>query len=71
MSDKIYAKGFYANAPRQNAPDYVKGSISIKVEDAINFLKENQNEKGYVNLDLLTSREEGKFSLLLNKYKPK
>ena len=51
MEEK-FIKGLFLNR-RENAPDFVKGNVSIKVEDFINWLTENQNEKGYVNIDLL------------------
>jgi len=69
-NEKIYAKGFYGKQPRSGAPDFVKGTISIKVTDAVEWLKENENEKGYVNLDILEAKE-SKLNLVLNNYKPK
>jgi hypothetical protein len=70
MSEKKFARGFFGNQKRQGAPSFVLGSISIKVEDAIQWLKENVNEKGYVNLDVNEGRD-GKLSIFLNEFKPK
>jgi hypothetical protein len=70
MSEKKYAKGFYGNQKRQNAPAFVLGSVSIKVEDAIQWLQENKNDKGYCNLDINEGRD-GKLSIFLNEFKPK
>jgi hypothetical protein len=70
MSEKKYAKGFYGTQKRQNAPAFVLGSVSIKVEDAIAWLNENKNEKGYCNLDINEGRD-GKLSIFLNEFKPK
>lgn len=67
MTDKIFAKGFYGNKPRAAAPSFIKGSISIKTADAIEFLKEHTNEKGYVNLDILEGKE-NKLNIVLNTY---
>lgn len=68
MSDQIKT-GFFANKPHQNAPSFVKGSINVKVEDAIAFLQQSQNSKGYVNFDLKESKE-GKLYLAHNNYEP-
>lgn len=70
MADKKLAKGFYGKQPRQGAPTFVKGSISIKIDDALTWLKENANDKGYVNLDILEGKE-GKLTICLNEYQPK
>ncbi len=70
MDEKIFAQGIYFNKPRDGAPDFVKGRIDIKSDDAIAFLTEHTNEKGYVNLDLKESRA-GKLYLELNTFKPK
>lgn len=51
--DKIYANGIYFNEKRENAPDFVLGSISIDIEKFdINSLKEYANWK-YVKLNVL------------------
>lgn len=68
MADKILPKGIYFNSPRDGAPEFVKGSISIKVADAITFLQDNQNGGGYVNIDVLTAKETGKPYCVLNTY---
>ena len=60
-------KGFFLKPAREGAPDWVKGQIGIKVEDAIAYLKENVNDRGYVNLDLKESKG-GKLYLDLNTY---
>ena len=41
------ATGFFFDKPRENAPEFVKGKLSIKVEDAIKLLQGHKNEKGY------------------------
>jgi hypothetical protein len=69
MAEKKFAKGFYGKTKRQGAPAFVLGSLSIKVDDAIQWLQENKNDKGYVNLDINEGRDE-KLSIFLNEYKP-
>lgn len=50
MSD--FPEGIFFNKPHEKAPDFVKGTIDIKVEQAVQWLKENANDSGYVKLDL-------------------
>jgi len=65
---KEYPKGLYYNAPRENAPDFVLGSISIKKQDFLQWLDQKEpNEKGYVNLDVLNGKE-GKPYVTVNDY---
>jgi hypothetical protein len=70
MADKKFATGIYADAPHPNAPEFVKARLSIKVQDAIAFLKEHEKQSGYVDLDVKESRE-GKWYVELNEYQPK
>lgn len=51
-----------------NAPDYVIGQVSFKVEDAIKFLNTHA-KNGWVNVDIKRSKS-GKEYLSLNTYKP-
>lgn len=69
MADKIFADGFIVKHPHANAPSFVKGSISVKVSEAIAFLTKHQ-ERDWVNLDLLESRDRSKLYLSLNTFKP-
>ena len=64
------AKGLYFDRPREGAPEFVKGRMSIKVDEAIVMLKEKKNDKGYVNLDLLMSKAKNKFYFTVDDWKP-
>ncbi len=64
MSEKIFAEGILFKRPRDGAPDFVKGSISIKVADIGPFLTKYE-KNGWVNLDLKESKL-GKLYLELN-----
>jgi len=55
--------------PRDGAPDFVKGSISIKVADFVKFLQANEKVGGWVNIDLKVSQG-GKAYAELNTYQP-
>ena len=67
QSEKVFADGFIFKR-RDNAPDFVMGSISVKVEEAIEFLQEHQNN-GWVNLNVNRSRS-GKHYVELDTWKP-
>ncbi len=60
--------GMIIKPKHQNAPGFVKCGISIKVEEFITYLKQNDNN-GWVNLDMLKSRD-GKLYVQLNDWKP-
>lgn len=70
MAEKIFADGFRFEKPREGAPEFVKGRISIKVPEAIAFLQLHQSNAGWVNLDLKKSKEKGTLYLELNTFKP-
>jgi hypothetical protein len=63
-------KGMFFDRPKEGAPEFVKGKLSIKVADAIPFLEANKNGAGYVNADLLLSKDKTKLYLQLNDWKP-
>lgn len=54
---------------RENAPDFVKGSLSVKVKEFTKFIQDNNNN-GWVNIDLKQSKG-GKYYAELNTYNPK
>jgi len=70
-SEKILSKGIWVKERRANAPDFVFGSISIKLEDFISFAGEHVNESGYLNIDIKRSRDASKgLYCELNAWKP-
>ena len=69
MSDeKIFADGFSFKT-RENQPDFVVGRLSIKIEDALAFLKERA-DNGWVNLNINKARS-GNYYCELDTWKPK
>ena len=66
--ETILADGIFFDKPREGAPDFVRGRVSIKVEQAVAFLQKHANDKGYVNLDLLKAKDGGKLYFKLNNY---
>lgn len=71
MADIEFVNGLNVKAPRDGAPDFVKASISIKVNDLIAWLN-GRYSKGdeWVNLDVKEARS-GKWYAAVNTYKPK
>jgi len=66
--EKIFADGFILKR-REKAPDFVLGSLSIKLEEALPFLNSNQ-KNGWVNLNLMISNT-GKYYVELDTFVPK
>lgn len=65
-----FPDGIYFKEKGATAPDFIKGSLSIKVEKAIAWLQANANSGGYVNLDLKVSKG-GKAYCEKNVWEPK
>ena len=55
MEEK-FIKGLFTNR-RENAPDFLLASLSFKTEQFIEWLKNHTNSKGYVNVDVLKSKD--------------
>lgn len=67
QDEKIFADGFSFKT-RKEQPEWVVGRVSIKLEDAIPFLKENASN-GWVNLNINTARS-GNHYIELDTWKP-
>ncbi len=67
--ETIFADGFFVSSPREGAPEFVLGDVSISKDKAIAFINEHANEKGYVNLDLLMGKNGAPY-LKLNTFVP-
>lgn len=65
-----FAEGIIFKRPKEGAPEFVKGKLSIKVDEFIAYLKANENN-GWVNLDLLLSKDKTKLYFTLNDWKLK
>jgi hypothetical protein len=72
MADQIeFVEGLIVKAPRENAPNFVKASISIKVEDLGKWLRGKYKAgEEWVNLDVKVAKS-GKWYAAVNTYKPK
>ena len=67
MSDIEFVNGLVFKLPRDGAPDFVKGSLSIKVEEMITFLSGKKTD--WVNIDLKVSKA-GKAYAQVNTFVP-
>ena len=66
--EKIFADGFSFKR-NENAPGFVVGRLSIKVDEAIAFVKKYE-KRGWVNLNVKTARS-GNIYVELDTYEPK
>jgi len=66
--DKIFADGFVFKR-NENAPEFVIGRMSIKIEDALAFMREH-DKGGWINLNVKQARS-GNYYVELDNYEPK
>ena len=66
--EKIFADGFSFKR-NENAPDFVVGKLSMKVEEAIAFMKKHQ-QNGWVSIEIKYGRS-GNAYCELNTFQPK
>jgi hypothetical protein len=62
-----FIKGLFVNKPSDKVPEFVKAKVSISADSFIPFLKDNVNGKGYINFDILESKD-GKYYAKLDNY---
>ena len=65
QKETIFLNGFIFKRPRAGGPDFVKGEMSIKADDAIAFIQQHA-KNGWVNADLLASKDNTKLYFKLN-----
>jgi len=70
MSEKKFAEGIYFEK-RNGSPAFVVGKLSVKAEKFIPFIQANVNNGGYVNMNIMKGREEGKFYIEVDTWQPK
>tara|TARA_R110000824_G_scaffold401717_1_gene614106 strand:+ start:4066 stop:4344 length:279 start_codon:yes stop_codon:yes gene_type:complete len=49
--DKEFPTGLFVSPPRPNAPEFVKGRISIKVEDFLEYLSKKDGQE-WLRIDI-------------------
>jgi hypothetical protein len=67
--ERVFADGFSFKR-NESAPDYVVGRLSLKVDDAVAFIKKHANSNGWVNLSIMYGRT-GNPYVELDTYEPK
>jgi hypothetical protein len=65
QKETVFLDGFIFKRPREGAPDFVKGEMSIKADDAIAFIQKH-TKNGWLNADLLASKDNTKLYFKLN-----
>ena len=68
MSDNDFVDGIIFKLPHSNAPEFVKGKLSINVPSLAKWIKDN-NPGDWINLDLKVSKE-GKPYAVRDLWKP-
>lgn len=69
MADKIFADGFHYEPKEIEKAPWIKGQISVRVNDAIAFLQKHKNERGFVTIDVKVGKS-GSWYCELNTWKP-
>ena len=71
MSDSDLVSGLYFKEPHQNAPDFVKGKLSINKEQFTEWYKGMLADKSeeWINLDIKVSKG-GKAYVAVDTWKP-
>ena len=64
-----FIDGMIVKKPHENAPSFIKATISVKVIDFVNFAKKH-HKNGWLNIDLKKSKE-GRLYLSLDEFEPK
>ena len=67
--ETIFVDGLIFTRPHEKSPDFVKGGVAIKVDELIAFLQKHKKADGWVNADLLKSKQ-GKLYFKLNTWEP-
>jgi len=67
--EKQFAKGLIFKKPREGSPSFVKGSLSIKMNEFMEWADKNQ-KNGWLNIDLKEGKS-GKYYAELNTFEPK
>jgi hypothetical protein len=66
--EKEFPRGIMFKNPNENAPDFIKGKVSIKVDEFISYLQEKA-DNGWVNL-ILKKSQKGTMYFDLDTWKP-
>ena len=68
-NDKKFVDGMRFTTPRDKAPDWIKGHISVKVDEFVPWAQAHQDERGWLNIDVKESKG-GKTYCELDEWRP-
>jgi hypothetical protein len=68
MSENEFPKGIMIRKPKDNAPDFIRGQISLKLDEAIPYLQSKASFNNWLNIDIKISKQ-GSMYLAVNNYK--
>ena len=68
MSEKNFVAGMFFKSPSPKAPDWIKGNISIRVKDFMEWFAANSEGEEWLNVDVKESKG-GKLYCELSTYK--
>lgn len=76
MSEKNFPRGIFFNERRDNAPEWIRGSIAFNLSEFIEWAERSQDENGRLNIDIKVAKKKpgeksGKIYLDLNTFRPK
>lgn len=70
--EKRFPEGIYFGLPADTAPEFVIGKISIKSDVFLAWINtEKPNDAGYVNLEVLKGKKDGRPYCVVNDFVPK
>lgn len=67
--ETVLVDGMFFKKKSEKAPDFVKGHIGLKVDELVSFLQKHKKTDGWVNVDLLKSKQ-GKLYFKLDTWQP-
>lgn len=68
-TEKKYVDGLFVETKETSFGEIIK--LSVQSDKLQSFLNTHKNEKGYVNIDILTAKDGNKKYAVLNSFKPK
>lgn len=71
MEDNNFVKGLFVKMPKDNAPKFILLDVSFKLREFVEWAKANMDERGWVNTQILRSKDGSKLYGKLNDWKPK
>jgi len=67
--EAVFVDGMIFKKPKEGAPEFIKGHISIKAPELIAFLQKHAKPDGWVNIDMKKSQK-GSLYFQLNDWTP-